>query len=541
MIDLLKNTLGILGKMSGSSSGYVFKHNSGNVETISYFSREENENGSLRSFFLEVANLGEHGSEQINDLSSFKKLSPKNKWKSGFSKKIWTDDKNLDSYYLILLSNKINNYSKAGEKNLMPVIDTLSEEVKTQFSLQNQNQVELIAVNNLDKNNNLLENYSTELSKGFMECSEDLVFILDKFGCFFIINKYGAAILDYDVEELPGTHLIELVSTKNKSGFSREMHKILEEEKMHSFETSLISKFGNEIAFSLSCRVLKEDQKIIGILGVAKNITDIKIYEGKINDLNNKLIENERVISIERQRSQRQKSILYELNRMKNEFISNISHELRTPLASIIGFSETIVSDPNMPDEMRREFNEIILNEGKRLAKLINDVLDLSKIESGLIELNKTKFDIIEILNQAIDSYRDKIEEKGLTLTVEVPVEKVMLKADKEKMIKVFGSLISNALKFTKKGGRIRITAQALYKEFEVIISDTGIGINEKDLPFIFQKFYKTAPDTETPGTGLGLVFVKQIVDLHKGFISIKSELNKGTSVVLKFPREFKV
>ncbi len=540
MTNLLKNTLGILGKISGSSSGYLFKHNSGNVETVSCFGRNENENGLLNNLFLEIVNSEEPDNNEIHHLKSFKELSSKNLWKSGYTKKIWTNDNNLDNYYIILFSDKTNNYNKSAEKDLIPVIDTLSEEVKTQVSSKIKKDDELFNMPLSDKKN-LLGIYSTELFNGFMEGSEDLVFILDKFGCFSVINKFGAAILDYDEEELLGTHLIELVSTKNKIGFSREMHKILEEEKMHTFESTLISKFGNEIVFNFSCKAFKKDNNVTGIFGVAKNITDIKIYEDKIHDLNNKLMESNRVISIERERSQRQKSILYELNRMKNEFISNISHELRTPLASIIGFSETIVSDPNMPEEMKREFNEIILNEGKRLAKLINDVLDLSKLESGQIELNKTEFDIIEALQDVVDSYKDKINEMGLILTVEIPVEKIMLKADKEKIIKVFGCLISNAIKFTKKGGRIRVSAQALYKEFEVIISDTGIGIDEKDLPFIFQKFYKAAPDAGMPGTGLGLVFVKQIVDLHKGFISIRSELNKGTAVVLKFPREFKV
>ena len=539
MINLLKNTLVIIGKMSGSSSGYLFKYNSNNIETVSYFGKEGNENGLLNNLFLDVANLNEPDQQEFFDVNSYKELSKKNKWKSGFARKIWTDEKNKEQYYLILFSGKANNFSKDNETALIPVIETLSEEVKTHVCSQNNSPNVLKGGTATEE---LLYKFSVDLFKGFMEGSEDLVFILDQFGCFVKVNDFGATILDCDVIELLGTHLIELVSARHKIVFSRAMHKILEEDKMHSFETSLISKFGNEIMFNFSCLAVKEKDQIIGILGIAKNITDLKIYEEKINELNNKLIESDRIISIERQRSQRQKSILFELNRMKNEFISNISHELRTPLASIIGFSETIASDPNMPEEMRHEFNEIILNEGKRLAKLINDVLDLSKIEAGQVELNKTEIDIIEILSEVIESYKKNAEEKGVILTTEIPGEKILLKVDKEKINRVFNSLISNAVKFTNKGGRIRIAAQAMYKEFEVIISDTGVGIPEKDLPYIFQKFYKAAlPDTEASGTGLGLVFVKQIVDLHKGFISISSELNKGTTVVIKFPREFKI
>jgi signal transduction histidine kinase len=103
-------------------------------------------------------------------------------------------------------------------------------------------------------------------------------------------------------------------------------------------------------------------------------------------------------------------------------------------------------------------------------------------------------------------------------------------------------NLLSNAVKFTPHKGRINITALSLYKEIEISVSDTGAGIPEKDLPYIFQKFYRVnRPGTEIPGTGLGLVFVKQIVDLHKGFITIQSEVNKGTTVILKLPKESKV
>ena len=106
--------------------------------------------------------------------------------------------------------------------------------------------------------------------------------------------------------------------------------------------------------------------------------------------------------------------MLEELNTMKSEFVSNISHEMRTPLASIVGFSETIASDPNMPDEMKLEFNLIILNEGKRLAKLINDVLDLSRMETGRIIINKSKINIVKLLQRMIDNNKKMILEKNL-------------------------------------------------------------------------------------------------------------------------------
>jgi signal transduction histidine kinase len=191
---------------------------------------------------------------------------------------------------------------------------------------------------------------------------------------------------------------------------------------------------------------------------------------------------------------------------------------------------------------MRNEFNEIILNEGKRLAKLINEMLDISRLEGGRIELSESDFDIIKLLEEVIESNREALETKEIILTKELPAEPVIIKGDKEKISKVLNNILNNSVKFTPLKGRIIISALGLYKEIEITISDTGIGIPEKDIPYIFQKFYRVSrPGTEIPGTGLGLVFVKQIVDLHKGFISIQSEVNKGTTVILKLPKDSKV
>jgi PAS domain S-box-containing protein len=240
--------------------------------------------------------------------------------------------------------------------------------------------------------------YGNRLLQSFFEASEDFVFILDKGGNIKNVNEYGAACLDYEASELEGTHLIELVASKNKQVLAESFQKILEDEKLVSFEVVLVSKFGNEILFQMNCRRLNFDEDVFNVIGVGKNVTESRSYEEKIKDLNIRLIEANRIVSIEKQRSKRQKAILAELNRMKSEFVSNISHELRTPLASIIGFSETISSDPNMPEEMRNEFNDIILNEGKRLAKLINEMLDISRLEGGEIELVKNDFDGIKLL-----------------------------------------------------------------------------------------------------------------------------------------------
>jgi signal transduction histidine kinase len=191
---------------------------------------------------------------------------------------------------------------------------------------------------------------------------------------------------------------------------------------------------------------------------------------------------------------------------------------------------------------MKKEFNNVILNEGKRLAKLINDVLDLTKVEGGKIVLKKISFDVFKLLEDTIASQRDYADRKNITITFEQTAGELIIDADREKLFQAIDSLINNAVKFTNEYGRIKIICSSQFREVEIIISDTGIGIPEKDLPYIFQKFYRVSrPGTELPGTGVGLVFVKQVVDLHKGLITVLSESGNGTTFVLKLPKSSKI
>ena len=274
------------------------------------------------------------------------------------------------------------------------------------------------------------------------------------------------------------------------------------------------------------------------MIAIGRNITARRIDENKLKELNAKLIEANRINQIERDRAKHQISVLEELNKLKNEFISNVSHELRTPLASIVGFAETMASDQDLPQEAISEFNGIILTEGKRLAKFINEVLDFSKLESDADALVKEKFDIVPVLLDIFESHKEQAEDKGLTFSKEIPEAEMIIDGDKARIANSIGKLISNAIKFTNKEGRISLIAQDFLKEVEIIVSDTGVGIPEKEIPNLFQKFRKVnRPGTQLPGAGFGLVAVKQVIDLHKGLIQVKSEVKKGTTFIIRLPK----
>lgn len=381
---------------------------------------------------------------------------------------------------------------------------------------------------------------SEERFRLLIETANDLIFSLDSSGYFLMVNNYGALALGYKSEEMLGRHFLEFINDDHKAEIAIAFQKILKSDKVVSFDAAFMDKFGKEIIFEVQCRPTQNNGEITGMLGIGRDITQRRKDEEKLRELNSRFIEANRLISIERDRAKQQVSVLEELNKLKSDFISNISHELRTPLASVVGFSETITSDPNMPREMIMEFSNIILSEGKRLAKLINDVLDFAKMEAGKLDVFKTEFDIIEVLQDILASSMTEARQKGVSLNSEVPAHPVLISADKERISQVVRHLIANAIKFTDKGGRITVIAQDFMKEFEIIVSDTGIGIPAKDLPNIFQKFYKVtrpAGTQQISGPGIGLGLAKQIIDMHKGLISVQSEVNKGTTFIIKLPK----
>ncbi len=378
------------------------------------------------------------------------------------------------------------------------------------------------------------ENFETTV-----EITNHFFFMLDNNGHFNFINEVGAVTLGYLKEELMGKHFFEFVDDESKADVALALQQILETENKVFFNIRIVDRFANKIDFEFTAKSIIENSKVLGMICIGEDITNKVRSESKIKELNTKLLELNRLISIEKDRAKHQITVLEELNRLKNDFISNVSHELRTPLASIVGFAETIVSDKELPIEMIYEFSSIILEEGKRLAKLINDVLDFSKLEGGNEKLNKQRFDLVQVILDLIESYSKIAETNGLKINKQIPDAEIIINGDKERVTKAFANLFSNGVKFTKAGGLVTVVVQDFLKEVEVIICDTGIGIAKEDLPKVFQKFSKiNRPGLQLPGAGLGLSVVKQIIELHKGLIRIESELNKGTSIIIRLPKE---
>ncbi|TDJ53003.1 MAG: PAS domain-containing sensor histidine kinase [Ignavibacteria bacterium] len=540
MNELIDNTFKILAKVTNSKTGLLLRINNFESSVMSIVGGNP---AMFEEFIQSLAHLHRSigiGYDSVEILPVYKSIVNELDVQSCFIQNVYSINEQNDSVYLVLFSDEINKLLHSENDACMSILNILSNQVKELF-YESLNEESLLpfADNKVDADT-IVKNWE-ENFKNLLLISNDLIFILDKDGCFLKVNNSGSLLLDYTERELLGKHFLELVPTEENIEVSEAISKMLQSDKVIKFTTNLKTKLNRLTSFEITGRTIIRDGKVIGMLGIGNDISRMKKYEDELIKLKPKLTEAQRLISLERARLWQQGSLIEELDRLKSEFVSNISHEFRTPLASIIGFSETIVSDPDLPEEMKSEFNKVILYEGKRLAKLINDVLDISRIEGGRIILNKTCFNLVEILKEVVEHNRESALKKRITLEFEHPQDQILIEADKEKIAQSFEALINNAIKFTNEDGRVKVIVINLFKEVEIVISDTGIGIPKKDLPYIFQKFYRVSrPGTEIPGTGIGLVFVKQMIDIHKGMISVQSEIGNGTSFSVKFLKSFK-
>ena len=227
-----------------------------------------------------------------------------------------------------------------------------------------------------------------------------------------------------------------------------------------------------------------------------------------------------------------------QINLLKNEFISNVSHELRTPLASIVGFAETLSSEDDLSPELIKEFSNIILTEGKRLARFIEDTLDFSKLEEDSSNLKLEEEEIVSLIRDVISETKPKMEKKNINLITEIPEAEISIFADRKKLFKAILIIIENAISLTESDGQIIIFVQDFPNEVEIFVSDSGAGIPEENLKMFFEKFHSTGKtNVETPVAGAALSLAKQIVEYHKGVLHVKSIVGKGTTMILHLPK----
>ena len=228
------------------------------------------------------------------------------------------------------------------------------------------------------------------------------------------------------------------------------------------------------------------------------------------------------------------------LDDSRSEFVANVSHELKTPITSVKLLAESIVANPNVPNEVYREFMEDIVAEVDREDKIINDLLSLVKTDSTGAVINVEKCDMEQLLKRVIKMLDPIANRAGVTITFDV-IRHAVAEVDEAKLTLAFVNIIENGIKYNHEGGTVAVTLDSEPMMFVVTVADTGIGIPDEDIPNIFERFYRVdkSHSRSIGGTGLGLAIAKGAVVMHKGVIKASSITGEGSVFEVRIPLSF--
>jgi len=276
---------------------------------------------------------------------------------------------------------------------------------------------------------------------------------------------------------------------------------------------------------------LTHEGRVIGTMTIIQDVTERVAREAELQaqiEDRSRLLSSEKLARNEAERA----------NRLKDEFLATISHELRNPLNAILGWSHMMRLGNLTPANSERAV-ETIYRNAKFQAQLVADLLDVSRIISGKLRLDVRTVDLLSIVNAAIDSIRPAADAKGIRLQIILDPAAGPISGDADRLQQIVWNLLTNAVKFTPKGGRIQVRVQRINSHVEIVVSDSGAGISKEFLPYVFDRF-RQADATTTRihgGLGLGLSIVHQLVDLHGGTVRVQSEgEGKGATFTITLP-----
>ncbi|MFZ0368592.1 MAG: ATP-binding protein [Halobacillus sp.] len=232
------------------------------------------------------------------------------------------------------------------------------------------------------------------------------------------------------------------------------------------------------------------------------------------------------------------------LDKLRKDFIANVSHELRTPISMLQGYSEAIVDDVAESKEDKNELAQIIHDESLRIGRLVNELLDLARMEAGHINLYVESVELAPYMDKIERKFQGLSKERQVSLTINVDPNLEWLYFDADRIEQVFTNLIDNAIRHTSEHGSVNVIIEDGGHEWMASVHDSGQGISEDDLPFVFERFYKADKSRKREaskhkkGTGLGLAIAKNIVEAHNGMISVHSKVEEGTTFSFRIPKK---
>ncbi len=331
-------------------------------------------------------------------------------------------------------------------------------------------------------------------------------------------NKGAEQIYGYLAEEVMGKNVSILEPDNLKGEIKQLFDKIKQGKKVKRYETLRLKKDGIAVNVSVTLSpIFDVSGNPVAFSGIARDITEKKITENLLHE----------------------KQMAEFANRTKSEFLANMSHELRTPLNSIIGFSDMLYEQAygELNQKQLRAISNIS-NSGKHLLNLINGILDLSKIEANKMELDYKEFELASSLDLIRNILSPIADKKNIEIETGVDSSISKICADEDRFIRIMFNLVDNAIKFSFENSLVKIGARKKGELVEITVEDTGIGIKTEDQNKLFKPFSQvnSFSSKKFQGTGLGLSLVKQIVNLHGGYVWFKSEQGKGSTFAFAIP-----
>ncbi|MBF0480639.1 MAG: PAS domain S-box protein, partial [Desulfovibrionaceae bacterium] len=383
-------------------------------------------------------------------------------------------------------------------------------------------------------------------TRSLFESNIDALMTTDPAGIITDVNKQMEALTDCTRDELIGAPFKSYFTDPDRAEMGIKM--VLSKKKVTNYELIVRARGGKETAVSFNATTFYDrNRKLQGVFAAARDITERLLLDKALHDQNAEL--------------ESAKSAAEKANFTKSEFLSNMSHELRTPLNSIIGFSEVLVD--GLRGDLtpgQKEYVEQVLDSGRHLLSLINDILDLSKVEAGRMELDIEPLEIATVLRDSLSIVLEKAAEHRLDLRCEPGKDLGVLHADGRKVKQILFNLLSNAVKFTPEGGSVRLSAEAVDRPraarplpagmrtalpdsghdrfIEISVTDSGIGIPAEGMTRLFEPFtqLESSLSRTQEGTGLGLAMVRMLAELHGGGVGVQSEEGKGSTFFAWLP-----
>ena len=390
---------------------------------------------------------------------------------------------------------------------------------------------------------------SEQKFRTIFKLSPEAIVRLDTKGNVLDVNDRVLDWLGYESAEVIGKNLLELpfLPETSRAKAGEAFAPRIRGEEIGSYELTFVLKSGEKrIGSIMSTAVQDEDGIVLYNLAMISDITERKRAEEEIN----RLYEEVRALNLDLEEKVKERTSQLEeavqvvevASRAKSDFLSSMSHEFRTPLNAILGFSQVLQEEYfGRLNEKQAEYVTDVLESGRHLLSLINDILDLAKIEAGMMELEPSKVIIKNLLGSSLVMIKEKALVHRISLDVNTTGDLKYLKimVDERRIKQVMFNLLSNAVKFTPDGGAIRVEGKKEGKELTISVSDTGVGLTPEEQERIFEEFYQTSSTIKdkTPGTGLGLPVTKSIVEMHGGRIWVESEgLGKGSRFTFTLP-----